>query len=110
MPKELKDKLVCEKCIETTEFVDWLKQNGTIGKCDFKKAHKKPVKVVKEKRRGSFVTVILYVSEDSGELKKICSELKQRLACGGSVKEGHIELQGDHVDTVKAQLKQLGIK
>lgn len=74
------------------------------------KANKKPVKVVKEKRRGSFVTIIMYVSEENVELKKFCSDLKQRLACGGSVKEGHIELQGDQVEAVKIQLKQMGIK
>lgn len=74
------------------------------------KVNKKPVKVIKEKRRGSFVTVLLYVSDEAVELKRVCSDLKQRLACGGSVKEGHIELQGDHVEAVKTFLKEKGTK
>jgi translation initiation factor 1 len=70
---------------------------------------KLPVKVVKEKRRGAFVTLILQLPQDTAMLKQTCSKLKQRLACGGSVKEGHIELQGDQVDSAKKYLKELGI-
>lgn len=71
---------------------------------------KQPVKIVKEKRRSSFVTVILNLPLRDTELKNLCSQLKQQLGCGGSVKEGRIELQGDQVDAVKSQLKTRGIK
>lgn len=71
---------------------------------------KQQVKVIKEKRRGAFVTIILYLSQDAAELKKTCSALKQRLACGGSIKEGQIELQGDQVESVKNYLKEIGVK
>ena len=63
---------------------------------------KHPLKIIKEKRRNSFVTLLLNLSTDEAELKRICSTLKQRLGCGGSVKEGRIELQGDQVEIVKA--------
>ncbi len=72
--------------------------------------HKQQVKVVKEKRRGAFVTLILHLSKDATEMKKICSALKQRLACGGSVKENQIELQGDQTESVKNYLREIGIK
>ena len=36
------------------------------------------------------------------------SALKSRLACGGTVKEGRIELQGDHRSRVKEILIELG--
>jgi translation initiation factor 1 len=72
--------------------------------------NKQQVKVIKEKRRGAFVTLILHLSQDQTELKKTCSVLKQRLACGGSVKDGQIELQGDKVEPVKKYLTEIGIK
>ncbi len=62
------------------------------------------VKVFKEKRRGAFVTVIKNLPLDSTELKKLCSELKHRLGCGGTVKEGQIELQGDQTKEVQEYL------
>lgn len=71
---------------------------------------KLPVKVIKEKRRGSFVTLILNLPFEGAKLKSLCSTLKQRLGCGGSVKEGRLELQGDQVDVVHAYLKESGIK
>jgi len=71
---------------------------------------KSPVKVIKEKRRGSYVTLILNLGPHQTDLKKTCSALKQSFACGGSVKEENIELQGDQVENAKAYLKKIGIK
>lgn len=66
---------------------------------------KHPIKIIKEKRRGSYVTLILNYSLNEAELKQICSTLKQHFGCGGSVKEMRIELQGDQIENVKAYLK-----
>jgi translation initiation factor 1 len=80
---------------------DWVQESSP-------SENKKPVKVLKEKRRSSYVTIILYLPQEDAQLKKLCSTLKQRLGCGGSVKEGRIELQGDQVNLVKAYLKEMG--
>ncbi len=69
----------------------------------------KAVKIVKEKRRSSYVTLILHLPYDDSLLKNLCSTLKQRLRCGGSIKEGRVELQGDQVQHVKAYLKEIGV-
>ncbi len=66
---------------------------------------KLPLKIIKEKRRSSCVTVILNLPMDEGQMKHLCSQLKQLLGCGGSVKEEHIELQGDQVEHVKNYFK-----
>lgn len=71
---------------------------------------KHPLKIIKEKRRNSYVTLILNLSMEDAQLKTICSTLKQRLGCGGSVKEGKIELQGDQVEQVKVFLKEEKLK
>jgi translation initiation factor 1 len=68
---------------------------------------KHPVKVVKEKRGNATVTLLLNLSLKPDELKQLCSKLKQTLGCGGSVKEGKIELQGDKVEAAKEYLKTL---
>lgn len=61
-----------------------------------------------EKRRwGKFVTLIEGL--DKGvDGKKVAKALKQKLACGGTFKEGKIELQGDHKNRVKPILVELG--
>ena len=43
------------------------------------------------------------------DLEKITKELKTKLACGGSTKDGVVILQGDHRDLVKEHLIQRGI-
>ena len=70
----------------------------------------KPIKVLKEKRRSSYVTVIMHIPYENPQLKILCAALKKRLGCGGSVKEEQIELQGDQIDAVKIYFKEQGIK
>ncbi len=41
-------------------------------------------------------------------MKDIAKTLKSRLACGGTVKNNHVELQGDHREKVKEILVELG--
>ncbi len=66
------------------------------------------IKIHTEKRRfGKDVTVINGISEDI-DLKDLSKKLKTKLACGGTHKEGRIELQGSHADRAKEILIKLG--
>ncbi len=62
---------------------------------------------MKKRRYGKEVTVIEGLGEDA-DLKKIASELKSKLAAGGTVKNGRIEIQGDHRDRARDLLVKLG--
>ena len=59
-------------------------------------------------RRGKGVTSIYNVPLDDAELKELGKRLKKRCGVGGSVKDGVIELQGDHRDAVVELLKAEG--
>lgn len=64
------------------------------------------IKIFVEKRRfGKQTTIIEGITENA---KDLASQLKSRLACGGTFKEGHIELQGDHRGKAKDILLKLG--
>lgn len=63
-----------------------------------------------EKRRGKPSTIICGFEQSSAELKQLASLLKQRLACGGSERDGEILLQGDVRDRVRPILKAEGYK
>jgi translation initiation factor 1 len=73
------------------------------------KQPKLPIKIVKEKRGSSLVTLIHHLPFPPEELKNLCSDLKKQLGCGGSVKGDHIELQGDKTEGVKDCLQKIGI-
>lgn len=40
--------------------------------------------------------------------EQLLSRLKRRLGCGGTIREGALELQGDHRDMVEAELRKEG--
>ncbi|MBI4153981.1 translation initiation factor [Candidatus Woesearchaeota archaeon] len=62
-----------------------------------------------EKRRfGKMITTIEGIKDKSIDLKELTKKLKSKLACGGTMKNGLIELQGNHVGMVKRYLLELG--
>ncbi|QIM63055.1 translation initiation factor Sui1 [Pasteurellaceae bacterium Orientalotternb1] len=60
-------------------------------------------------RKGKGVCVITGLDLDDKSLVSLASELKRRTGCGGSVKDGIIEIQGDHRDQLKQILEQKGL-
>ena len=59
-------------------------------------------------RKGTGVSVISGLDLSDEELKKLAAELKKRCGCGGSVKNGMIEIQGEKRDLLKQLLEQKG--
>jgi translation initiation factor 1 len=62
---------------------------------------------VKRIRFKKFMTIITGI-EEKGLVKELGKEMKQKFACGGTVKDNIIELQGDHKGKAKAFLISKG--
>ncbi len=61
-------------------------------------------------RKGKGVTVITGLALAPAELSAFSKDLKQRCGSGGTVKEGQIEIQGDHRALVTEELQKRGWK
>ena|SRR3989338_5222478 len=61
-----------------------------------------------ETRRYGKKTTLVSGFDKGVDLKSISKALKEKLACGGTIKDGVIELQGDHKRQVKSLLVKLG--
>ncbi|MET1080636.1 MAG: translation initiation factor Sui1 [Pseudomonas sp.] len=61
-------------------------------------------------RGGKTVTTISGVPLAEEPLKSLASELKKRCGCGGALKDGVIEIQGDHVQLLLDELLKRGFK
>jgi translation initiation factor 1 len=61
-------------------------------------------------RGGKEATVIWDVPGGEVELKSLGKAIKQRLGTGGSVKDGQIVIQGDHLETILSFLKDKGFQ
>ena len=59
-------------------------------------------------RKGKGVTVITGVPLAGDALKDLAQKLKQRCGAGGTIKDGAIEIQGEHRDLLIAELEKLG--
>jgi len=61
-------------------------------------------------RAGKGVTLISGLAIGAADLEKLATQLKKRCGTGGTVKDGIIEIQGEHRDTLVAELGKLGFK
>jgi translation initiation factor 1 len=70
-----------------------------------------PVRVARETqgRGGKGVTVISGLGLAPAALEALARELKQRCGSGGRAVDGRIEIQGEHRDTLVAELGRRGI-
>jgi translation initiation factor 1 len=64
--------------------------------------------VIVKKKFGKISTIIKGLNQNEINLKELASKLKSRFACGGTAKDGVIELQGNHKKDVKTELVKLG--
>lgn len=61
-------------------------------------------------RGGKTVTTVSGVPLNEEPLKALASELKKRCGCGGALKDGVIEIQGDHVQLLLDELLKRGFQ
>jgi len=70
-----------------------------------------PVRVTRETkgRKGKGVTLVTGVPLPPADLAALAKKLKKRCGSGGTVKDGVIEVQGDHRETLTSELRKLGL-
>lgn len=68
------------------------------------------ISVKVEKRRFGKMSTIISGFDGGVDIKDIAKKLKSKLACGGTVKNKTIELQGDHRNQIKSALVSLGFE
>ncbi len=59
-------------------------------------------------RAGKGVTTVTGLPLSATDLAELAARLKKRCGSGGTVREGVIEIQGDHRDAIVAELSRLG--
>lgn len=80
-----------------------------------KPAKPKPVHTVRvgretAGRRGKGVTTVFDLPMNEEAMKDLAATLKQKCGTGGTVKDGRVEIQGDHRDRIVSELEKLGYK
>ena len=75
---------------------------------DIAKEQQKVLIRTERKRYGRIMTIVEGIDSKTVDLKDLGKQMKQKLACGGTIKKGAIELQGDHRQRVKEILSKMG--
>lgn len=98
-------KLLCPKCHQLKTTCTCSSEPPTPSKTSV-------VRVGREtkRRRGKGVTIISDLPLDENGITELATKLKSRLGTGGTVKDGKIEIQGDHRVRIIAELEGLGYR
>jgi translation initiation factor 1 len=65
---------------------------------------------VEKRAKGKVVTVVANLAPEGNDLPNLAALLKERCGTGGTVKDGLIELQGNHRVAVEEALGRIGYK
>ncbi len=77
--------------------------------CETIAKEKQNISIYTERKRfGKYMTIIKGIDAGEIDCKKLVKKLKSKLACGGTYKDGKIELQGNHKQRVLEALKKEG--
>ena len=63
-----------------------------------------------KRRYGKIVTIVSGINSSDIDVDELARTLKTRCASGGTIKDGNIELQGDHIKKVKKVLEDIGFQ
>jgi len=72
------------------------------------KENQKVTVSITKKKFGKEYTVVEGINEHELDMKDLAKKLKAKFACGGTAKDGTIELQGNHTKEIKGELVKLG--
>ncbi|MEK6968009.1 MAG: translation initiation factor [Nanoarchaeota archaeon] len=63
---------------------------------------------LEKKKFNKMSTMISGIDSKQIDIKEVARKLKSKFACGGTVKDDVIELQGDHKKEIRSELSKLG--
>lgn len=72
------------------------------------KESQKIIVTIEKRKFGKVYTVVKGIDAKEIDMKDLIKKLKNAFACGGTAKEGFIELQGDHKNKVRHVLASIG--
>jgi translation initiation factor 1 len=89
-----------------------LRQEGATDAQADQDPSKQTIRVVidRKRRAGKSVTIASGFHLKAESLADLAASLKKRCGAGGTAGDGEIEIQGDHVARVAAELERLGYK
>src|SRR3954452_3090865 len=89
-----------------------LREEGVVDARADQEPSKQAIRVVidHKRRTGKSVTVASGFQLTAASLSELASALKKRCSAGGTAGNGEIEIQGDHVARVAAELERLGYR
>ena len=65
---------------------------------------------IEKRKKGKVVTVIRGLPAAENDLPELLSRLKSQCGAGGTIQEGSLEVQGEHLARIRAALTDLGYR
>ena len=98
----------CDRCSELVDDCQCPPEEPAVQR---KSPESQRAKVRVDRRKHQrLITVITGLEEPDTDLTDLLSQLKSACGAGGTIKDGQLEIQGDHLDRVKSTLVDIGFR
>jgi translation initiation factor 1 len=100
------------RTVWSSEVGDLRRKESGIGKVKSLPPYEQTVYLHRDSkgRRGGVVTLVKKLILPDEEMKELATRLKRVCGSGGTVKDGVIEIQGEHREKIAEALKKMGYK
>jgi translation initiation factor 1 len=96
--------VTCERCAQPLDHCRCPRNSAG----EITPPQSQPARVRREKRGGKVVTVISGLDPVASDLPALLQQFRTACSAGGTIKDGTIEIQGDHREALIQYLRTLG--
>ena len=65
---------------------------------------------IEKRKRGKLVTLVNGLPAEGNDLPGLLTTLKSRCGAGGAITENQLEIQGNHLETIRSVLEEIGFR
>ena len=65
---------------------------------------------IEKRKKGKVVTVVRGLPAEGNDLPELLRQLKSQCGAGGTIQDDCVEIQGEHVERIRAALSEIGYR
>lgn len=102
--------VLCDRCGADVKECGCEPISETVQEAEVAPEKQSPKVRVEKRKRGKQMSVVAGLRGSSSQMQKLLTDLKNYCGAGGTIADGNIEIQGNHLERIRQCLNQKGFR